>query len=117
MIKIIALTADGSTLRLNPFNSKYTRSICTNMETSQDTGAFPKGMPSNVQATSKENQFVPATEFNEDDVDFGASFDNQDNNKAYSLFKENGIMNFTKMIKDGVLNIHKAENGTPLELD
>ena len=71
----------------------------------------------NVNPDSAENQFVPATNTSEADVDFASSLDNQELNKAYTLFGDHGIMNFTKMVKDGVAFVHKSQNGVPLKVD
>jgi len=71
----------------------------------------------NVDPNTNENQFVPATDINEDDVDLAAYLDDQELNKAHTLFGDKGIMNFEKMVKDGLLNVNKPQNGVPLEID
>lgn len=82
----------------------------TSMHTDQDTDAFPKLARGHTKAefNSGENQFVPKTNVDDNDVDFAEDLDNAELNKAHSLFGDHGIMNFTKMVEDGVLNVHKA---------
>ena len=55
-----------------------------------------------------ENVWVPASTFDEEDVDFAAFLNDQDTNKAHGLLAEHGIMDFEKMVKDGLATVHKS---------
>ena len=65
---------------------------------------------------SGENYFVPSTDVDEIDVEFVKDLDSDKNFPEIDKFGEHGVLSFSKMVQDGVIDVDKNDDGVPVAL-